>query len=277
MVSKTKNPPLPSEYLAQMDAYEQAFQGIEKFCMFIGHPRSGHSLVGSLLDAHPNIIIAHELNILKCIQQGYQQTKLYHFILNNSQKNAREGRMQTGYCYDVPHEWQGRFDKLKVIGDKKGGATSREIGLNESLLETLFQTINHPIYFVHVIRNPYDNISSIFMRDKHELRSNLEGCMEFYFILCEIIDKVRNRVGEKHFFDVRHEDLLKNSEQALSRLCAFLGQDTTKNYLQDCKNILFDSPHLTRNEIPWTEKDIDLVETKMKRFGFLDGYSYGSD
>ncbi len=26
--------------------------------MFIGYPRSGHSLVGSLLDAHPNIIVA---------------------------------------------------------------------------------------------------------------------------------------------------------------------------------------------------------------------------
>jgi hypothetical protein len=37
---------------------------VRSFCLFIGYPRSGHSLVGSLLDAHPDIAIAHEVNVL---------------------------------------------------------------------------------------------------------------------------------------------------------------------------------------------------------------------
>ena len=46
------------------------FEKLQAYCMFIGYPRSGHSLVGSLLDAHPNIIIAHELNALQFVVAG---------------------------------------------------------------------------------------------------------------------------------------------------------------------------------------------------------------
>ena len=40
-------------------------QSVEAFCIFIGYPRSGHSLLGSLLDAHPEMVIAHELDVLR--------------------------------------------------------------------------------------------------------------------------------------------------------------------------------------------------------------------
>ena len=39
--------------------------------MFIGYPRSGHSLIGSLLDVHPNAIVAHELDALKFVGAGF--------------------------------------------------------------------------------------------------------------------------------------------------------------------------------------------------------------
>jgi hypothetical protein len=35
--------------------------------MFIGYLRSGHSLIASLLDAHPNAIATHELDALKFV------------------------------------------------------------------------------------------------------------------------------------------------------------------------------------------------------------------
>ena len=37
------------------------------FCLFVGYSRSGHSLVGALLDAHPEITIAHQVNGLKLV------------------------------------------------------------------------------------------------------------------------------------------------------------------------------------------------------------------
>ena len=35
-------------------------EGVEKFVFFVGYPRSGHSIIGSVMDAHPDIVIAHE-------------------------------------------------------------------------------------------------------------------------------------------------------------------------------------------------------------------------
>lgn len=54
---------------------EELFGDLETYCMFIGYPRSGHSLIGFLLDAHPSMIIAHELHVLKHINAGYGALK----------------------------------------------------------------------------------------------------------------------------------------------------------------------------------------------------------
>src|SRR4051812_27120158 len=62
------------------------FDGVRKYCMFIGYPRSGHSLIGSLLDAHSNAIIAHELDALKFIGAGCDKNQLYQLLLDNSRR-----------------------------------------------------------------------------------------------------------------------------------------------------------------------------------------------
>ena len=111
---------------------KKTFQNVDKYCMFIGYPRSGHSLVGSLLDAHPNIIIAHELNALNFVDMGFNQQQIYYLILKNSRKLATQGRESSGYSYEVHHQWQGKFRELKVIGDKKGGDSTSKLRYNPS-------------------------------------------------------------------------------------------------------------------------------------------------
>jgi len=50
---------------------------LEGYCMFIGYSRSGHTLVGSLLDAHPEMVIAHELDALKYIMAGFGRRTIF--------------------------------------------------------------------------------------------------------------------------------------------------------------------------------------------------------
>ena len=33
------------------------FDDLKAFVMFVGYPRSGHSIVGALLDAHPHLTV----------------------------------------------------------------------------------------------------------------------------------------------------------------------------------------------------------------------------
>ena len=40
-------------------------EGVERFVFFIGYPRSGHSFIGSVLDTHPNTVMAHKYMFLR--------------------------------------------------------------------------------------------------------------------------------------------------------------------------------------------------------------------
>ncbi|MEA5472294.1 sulfotransferase [Spirulina sp. 06S082] len=276
---KKRNAQLDEAYLLNKDKFEQAFQEIDRFCLFIGYPRSGHTIVGSLLDAHPNIIIAHEQDVLEYIRRGVQKKELYHFLLNNSQRHGqnREDLANTGkekeYSYNVPNQWQGRFQKLKVIGDNKGGSTSRQLGEDISLLETTSNIVNKPIDFIHVIRNPYDNIASILVRGQGDW-SSPEFCIKKYFSLCEIVERVQKKVAVEQFHQLRHEDFIVNPQETLTKLCEFLGQSAPEDYLCDCASIVFASPNKTRTKIQWKPEEIERIQAEMEKFDFLKGYSF---
>lgn len=144
------------------------FEGVEKYCMFIGYPRSGHSLIGSLLDAHPNIVIANELDVLKFIYARFSKRQIYYLLIENPRTWAESGRKSASYSYEVLNQWQGRFKKLQVIGDKKGWSSTLRLRSNPELLRRLQDTISLNIKFIHVIRNPYDLDHKIKATYKYE-------------------------------------------------------------------------------------------------------------
>ena len=43
---------------------QHRYKSIESFIIFVGYPRSGHSLIAALLDAHPEIVISMEWGAL---------------------------------------------------------------------------------------------------------------------------------------------------------------------------------------------------------------------
>ena len=102
--------------------------------MFIGYQRSSHSLVGAILDAHPEIIIPHEFGLMTRIKK-YQSLKpnnlqrnalfydLHHLSMKQAMSGIRAGTNYTNttgkstkkYTYHGPGLWQGRYQKrIKV-------------------------------------------------------------------------------------------------------------------------------------------------------------------
>ena len=107
------------------------YDGVETFVLFIGYPRSSHSLVGAILDAHPEIIIPHEYDLLqkwerfrsaKARENNLQKYFLYYELHKLSTKQATFGIraknplfMEGSYNYNVPGLWQGGYhNKIKV-------------------------------------------------------------------------------------------------------------------------------------------------------------------
>ena len=240
------------------------------FCLFIGYPRSGHSLVGSLLDAHPNSIIANELDVLRFVSAGFNRKQIHYLLFRNSQQHSQKGRTQTGYKYDVPNQWQGRVEKLLVLGDKKGGMTTQRLSKNPLLLHQIQSIIDLPIKFVHVVRNPFDNITTM----KFRTDSTINREIFHYFELCLKNAIIQNMAGDADFLTIRHEDLIVNPEATVSQITTFLGLETRPDYLKDCASIIYPSPHKSRIKHHWSAKEIALVNNQLSRFLFLSGYTF---
>ena len=248
------------------------FDGVETYCMFVGYPRSGHSLVGALLDAHPDAVIAHELDALGYVQAGFGRRQLYQLLLENSRQFAGSGREWRGYTYEVPGQWQGRFRKLRVIGDKKGGGSSLRLASAPDLLDRLRSTVTPEVRYIHVIRNPYDNIATMATWGKR--RPTLRPSIESYFSRCEANANLVERVGSGTIFELRHEELVEDPESALSGLCRFLDLECEESYLEACAGAVYESPHKSRHKLEWDAESIAAVQDGIEHYDFLRGYSY---
>lgn len=251
------------------------FDGVERYCMFIGYPRSGHSLVGSLLDAHPEAIIAHELDALRLVRWGFGRRQLYALLLENSREFARAGRDWSGYAYEVPDQWQGRFERLRVIGDKRGGGSTMRLASDPGLLERLHKVVGEGIRYVHVVRNPYDNVATMYRRAlARDPSATLRSSVDNYLLRCETNARLKQRLGEGGILDVYHESVIDDPKASLRALCGFLDLEAGEDYLEDCASIVFDSPNKSRHAIEWDEGSLSAVRAATARFRFLKGYSY---
>jgi hypothetical protein len=247
------------------------FRDIRTYCMFVGYPRTGHSLIGSLLDAHPNIVIAHELDALKLFQCGFSRQQVFHLLLENSKKMAAAGRAHSGYSYEVPDQWQGRFEKLQVLGDKKGATSAMRFYLDPELLRFVTNKVATELKLVHVIRNPYDVLATMTRRSP---RKTFDTHVDVFFKLCSSIERLKEQLAPTQMFDVRLESFIEDPKPHLDRLCSFLGVKANSRYLEDCASIVFKSPQKSRFDIPWRRESLAQISERMKAFSFLSGYAY---
>jgi Sulfotransferase family len=278
-IAKALDPPLLAwAYLASYckgRENRRLFDGVETYCMFLGYPHSGHSLIGSLLDAHPNAIVAHELDALKFVGAGFGKHQLYNLLLDNSRRFAQRGREWNSYAYEVSQQWQGRFNELRVIGDKKGGHSTLQLAEDPELLHRLQKTVAIDVKFVHVVRNPYDNVAAMLKHPPVHVRNpTLSAIVEDYFYRCETNAGLKERLGDTAVLDVRQESFVASPERTLRELCDFLGLGYDEDYLEGCASIVFESPHRSRHRIEWDSSSLATVRDGVERFDFLKGYSY---
>ena len=153
---------------------QSVFDRVKTFIFFVGHPCSGHSIVGSLIDSHPHMVVSHEYTLFQKLSTGdLAPTKPE--IFNALWKRARAGAgingtrslnyHKKGYTLFVDGLYQGKYvDYIDVIGDKRGDCTI-EMFINHPSdwlsVYSILRSLNVTLKVIHVIRNPYDNIASL--------------------------------------------------------------------------------------------------------------------
>ena len=250
------------------------FDAVERYCMFIGYPRSGHTLVGALLDAHPETVVGFEQAAMQHVRFGFDRDRLYQMLLDSALRGGATRWVSGEYRYHVPGQWQGRFERLRVIGDKQAEGATLRIRRWPALLNRLERLVGGP-RFIHVIRNPFDNITTIAMRAAGAGRPDLGTATERYFRLCETVRAIGERVAPAHVHTVRHEDFVMDPKQRLADLCGWLRLESSPDYLEACAAIVRSSPHPSRLRLPWDDARKRAVTERMAAFEFLRGYTFG--
>ena len=179
--------------------------GVEKFVFFIGYQRSGHSIIGSFMDAHPHMVIAHEFMLFakwKEMEEKYalsgeknplrNKEMLFNELYRDSCADAnhgwRSGQLRNkNYSLSVDSQWQGRYDRfIKVLGDKSGGATTTVYTSSphqfEQFLSEMKETVGVPIRVLHVVRNPYDMIATDALYSEGKRRRDKTGVRQAVFV-----------------------------------------------------------------------------------------------
>ena len=162
---------------------QNVISGVKKFLFFVGYPRSGHSIIGSILDAHPNVVIAHEYNLFEKLplviarnstrgQTNFTAEaakELFNQLYQNSYENVflngTRSENKKGYNLTLNGTWQGSYkDQVLVIGDKYGGGSANLYAQNSTefkrIYNILLEMIQIPVVIIHCVRNPFDIIST---------------------------------------------------------------------------------------------------------------------
>ena len=252
------------------DRYRGTLHDLETSCFFVGYPRSGHSLVGALLDAHPDVVMAHELNVMKYVAAGFDREQISYLLIENARRCGEVGRAWGPYDYRVAGQWQGRFRTIRVLGDKKGARTTGSIMHEPARLQKLIDLFERRVRFLHVIRNPFDVIATVFRKSS----MRLPDAIRYFFRMAKTNETVCRTLGPQRILNMRHERLVSDPAGALSSACNFLGVKCDPGYLESCSAVVATSAVRSRDAVVWTPQITDAVERQFKRFDFLDGYRF---
>lgn len=246
------------------------FADVERYCQFIGFPYSGHTLIGSLLNSLPDAVIAHEADALGMVAAGANRDALFEGLLRAEWRFAEGGFRWWGYDYSVPGQWQGRYRRLRVIGDKKGGRSARRLQADPALLGRLRSAVAVPLRLVINTRHPYDNIARIASRKQ----LGLDEAITLFSVFAEGVDQALRQSGPGEVILFRHEDFVADPAGWMSRLAGFLEVEEPDGWAEACAARVFDSPQRARDEADWSGPRRQRVREAAARFAFLEDYEY---
>lgn len=287
------------------DLYK-AYDHVHSVLFFIGYPRSRHSLLGSLLDAHPHMVVSDEamafprwIGGLKTWLNGSIHA-FYDTLFEASQRAVDHGRrsrvfqgsvvnVTSSYAYYVPNQWQGQYDQyIEVIGDKSGAFTAGAMRKDNALdaVRLLEKAADVKVKFVHVVRNPFDNIATMVLQDarvkkretgKRKMKvgapSILDESINRYFGWAAGCNKARQAFPAS-VIDIPSLEIVKNPADTLRNICKFLGITCSERYIEGCAATVDPVPSMTRDFIEWTAEQKNRVYEEMKKYSFFDSYSY---
>lgn len=290
------------------DLSPEDIESVRIFVFFVGYQRSGHSLVGSMLDAHPHAVVPHEFMLFERLVDRndsaalFNRTKLYNELWKHSVADATQGwrsdlaydkAARKGYTLAIGGtNWHGAFTRLKVIGDKSGGKAARVFHRKPAdfreAYEKLRIAVGVPIRVLHVVRDPFDIIASDTLYAASPVAGQrLRNVSELHKLSDPklLVARARHLLSSSAAVDamigacnmtvleLHMADLLLDPRAVLKRLCAFLEIDCFEDYVRACGAKVLPPPVLPVQElVGWPPEVKSYLLQELSKYPFFRRY-----
>ncbi len=279
--------------------YADRLKKVETVVQFVGFPRSGHSLVGSLIDAHPNAAVAHELDALGLFEKKLPTARILPLMLANTEEFSRHGRWWNGFNYEIDVQTNPNGDApLKVIGDKKGDWAARWSARKPDLPTRFSAATRHKTKWVLVIRHPLDNVATLslrqggsydrlridppdgdfgvalkFAQDCGDIATEASDEMvDDFRALCSTVAQMKARLPAEDWHEVVYEDFVAEPQNGLAKLSAFLDLPADPDWVEASVQLVHEGGS-SRNRVAWTKTQLAVIAEIITDYDFFSAYS----
>lgn len=273
---------------------------VMKFVLFVGYPRSGHSIIASMMDGHPDVVIAHEYNLFaKCskfnpLSDLFQnKTDIVNALYKASAHSARSGWRSdsiTSKGYNLhTTEWHGTFNNLKVVGDKSGGRIAKYFYQNYTMAMACYRelssTVQVPIFFIHVVRNPFDMIATALIRkitsiedmrtlSLKKVQVPLDKVQDYVTSIFHFAEAVLRIEQFAKVYEIHHEDFVRDPKTSVRHICAVLDLQCSTEYVDRCYEKAYRVISKSRYSMEWDPVVKKRIEEEMNKYSFFSMYSF---
>lgn len=244
------------------------------FLSFCGYPRSGHTLTAAILNSNPNVFCSNQLNLLSNFEEYGTKEKLFSYIKQYSKRP--ETWKSTTQIPHVPKKG------IIIIGDKTGHRNTLNVHNNPQVLGKFKSFIDLPMKWIHVVRNPYDNLST-WSRLEYDIKQRkginttqakeLDIVIEEYIQLNETIVKLKR---SENILTVHHEFVITRMHNTLEEIANFLEISFDPIWRDNVRNSVWNKPRVTRRQIKWESEQRITIQKIINKYPWLNGYAYSS-
>lgn len=277
---------------------------LERLCLFVGNNRCGSTLVGALLNAHPEIAVAGEYDLLEALRlrpAGPARALLLRSECLRIGNQQRRGFISTGYRYAVPG--CGPRGRVRVACARRAEKTANAVLRDGPRALRAAERLGLPLRLICVTRNPYDRITTTCVRlagrarigpmpgarqvSAGKLHARLAAAGDaalFEKFLPVAIDKhiaedgaVQAVLDEGRYplFFVRYEDFTAHPRARLRELTEFLGVACRDSHLDAAAAVVRPASR-TRDLLSalWTDARRARMQAHIERHAWLRGYAF---
>ena len=280
--------------------YAHKARTLEGLLLIAGYSRSGSTLIGALLNAHPDAVVANEGKVLSNIRLPAGSTKgiLVRRILRQERRVCRRShfyrKIINGTFCRVETGWQSRYARLRLVGNTSTRYNKRRL-LVPGVLDFLRRRLGCPLRVLLSFRNPYDMVAAWHLRASKRVGgaevSNHIALRNLRFpeagrsdVAPRFFDRLRMESREvsevlAHLEDdevlpICHERFVARPKDGLRDVLGFVGLGASDAYLDACAALVEAPPHRTRFKVRWTPAQIAEVDAVVRTCPWFDGYTF---